>query len=55
MLSSDIWDLSSLVEDSSTLSSKQVAELFRFLASKVENADISLRHPESQTCPEGGR
>ena len=55
MLSSDIWDLSSLVEDSPTLSSKQVAELFRFLASKVENADISLRHPESQTCPEGGR
>ena len=55
MLSSDIWDLSSLVEDSPALSSKQVAELLRFLASKVENADISLRHPESQTCPEGGR
>ena len=55
MLSSAIWDLSSLLEDSPTLSSKQVAELLRSLASRLEYADISLRHPVSQTCPEGGR
>ena len=55
MPSSDTWDLSSLVENSPTLSSKQVTELLRSLASKVEYADISLRHHESQTFPEGGR
>ena len=32
----DTWDLSSLVEDSPTLTSRQVAEMFRFLATKME-------------------
>ena len=35
LLNRDVWDLSSLVEDTPTLTSKQVMELFRFLASKV--------------------
>ena len=55
MPSSAIWGLSSFLEDSPTLSSKQVAELLRSLASRLEYADVSLRHPVSQTCPEGGR
>ena len=35
LLNRDVWDLSSLVEDTPTLTSKQVMELFRFLATKV--------------------
>ena len=32
-----MWDLSSLMEDTTTLTSKQIMELFVFLASKVKD------------------